>query len=346
MMRNVLFQKVRALPALLVSLALLMTGCTHTGVTSGSLETQTTAGTTAAAAEMPAMGAGTIDDRPTLADYTEALMSWNYEDTIPGYDGEAWSVVNDNVPYFADNEKVPAVFENYSELDELGRCGQAYALICQELMPTEERGEIGQVKPSGWHTAKYPDLISDLYLYNRCHLIGFQLAGENANERNLITGTRYLNITGMLPFENEVADHVHDTGHHVLYRVTPIFIGNELVCRGVEMEGFCVEDNGVSNDGGVSFHVFAYNIQPGIEIDYATGESWVADGAKTEAAEETTAEADPEAREYALNINSMKFHYPDCKSVSQANPKNIKYWTCTRQELIEDGYSPCGVCNP
>ena len=144
----------------------------------------------------------------------------------------------------------------------------AYANVCQELMPTEERGSIGMVKPSGWQMAKY-DCVDGKYLYNRCHLIGYQLAGENANERNLITGTRYLNVTGMLPFENQVADFVEETGYHVLYRVTPIFEGLELVARGVEMEAWSVEDGGE----GVCFHVFVYNIQPGVVIDYATGES-------------------------------------------------------------------------
>lgn len=160
-------------------------------------------------------------------------------------------------------------FETYSELDALGRCGVAYANISKDLMPTEERGEIGMIKPSGWHTVKYPEVIEDLFLYNRCHLIGYQLSGENANEKNLITGTRYLNVEGMLPFENKVAAYVRKTGNHVLYRVTPVFEGDNLVAEGVLMEAFSVEDAGK----GVEFCVFAYNIQPGIEIDYATGES-------------------------------------------------------------------------
>ena len=192
-------------------------------------------------------------------------------ENIPEFnEKDAYVEVNDNIPYFTDEDKTRTdAFENYSDLDDLGRCGVAYASICKELMPTEERGSIGQVKPTGWHTVRYDDLISDKYLYNRCHLIGFQLAGENANEKNLITGTRYLNITGMLPFENEVTDYVKQSKNHVLYRVTPIFKTNELVARGVLMEAYSVEDQGE----GIQFCVYCYNNQPGITIDYATGDS-------------------------------------------------------------------------
>lgn len=279
-----------------------------------------------------------------------SILSWNGEDVIPSYSGTLWAEVHGNSPYFSEGARDSDVFESYSDLDDLGRCGQAYANICETLMPTEERGQIGQVKPSGWHTVKYPELISDLYLYNRCHLIGFQLAGENANEKNLVTGTRYLNIEGMLPFENEIADHVHETKHHVLYRVTPIFLGDDLVCRGVEMEAMCIEDNGKTNGSGVCFHVFAYNVQPGIGIDYATGESWVEESGKgsgeTDTADSQGNEEGIEKQEYAININTGKFHLPDCASVQKANPENIKYWTCTRNDLTEDGYSPCGACKP
>lgn len=198
-----------------------------------------------------------------------SIVESNYD--IPVYFGSPYVEINHNQPLFEKADLTTDPFENYSELDSLGRCGVAYANICQELMPTEERGEIGSVKPSGWHTVKYPEVIKELYLYNRCHLIGFQLAGENANEKNLITGTRYLNIEGMLPFENEVADYVKETNHHVLYRVTPIFEDDNLVANGVLMEAYSVEDSGK----GVSFCVFVYNVQPGIEIDYKTGESRV-----------------------------------------------------------------------
>ena len=190
------------------------------------------------------------------------------------YNGSPFVEVNGNVPYFESSDVKTESFEIYSELDSLGRCGGAYANIGKDLMPTEERGEIGMIKPSGWHTVKYPEVIEDLFLYNRCHLIGYQLSGENANERNLITGTRYLNVEGMLPFENEVANYVRETGNHVLYRVTPVFEGNNLVAEGVLMEAYSVEDHGQ----GVQFCVFVYNVQPGIEIDYATGESRIAGG--------------------------------------------------------------------
>lgn len=182
---------------------------------------------------------------------------------------DTYIVLNDNKPGFTQEEmECVTAFERYSDLDKLGRCQTAFANICKEIMPTEERGKIGQVKPSGWQLIKY-DIVDGKYLYNRCHLIGYQLAGENANEKNLITGTRYFNITGMLPFENQVADYVKETGNHVLYRVTPIYEGNDLVARGVSMEAYSVEDKGE----GVCFNVFVYNIQPGITIDYGTGES-------------------------------------------------------------------------
>jgi len=207
--------------------------------------------------------------------YVVVNGNFTYED-IPAYTGEAYVSVNDSVPFFTDDEKNTNVFETYSKLDSLGRCGVAYANICKELMPTDDREDIGNVTPSGWKQVKY-DFISGKYLYNRCHLIGFQLAGENANPLNLITGTRYLNIDGMLPFENLVDDYVDETNNHVLYRVTPIFKGNELVCRGVLMEGFSVEDNGES----ICFCVFAYNVEPGVIINYADGSSQL-DKSKTQ----------------------------------------------------------------
>ena len=188
---------------------------------------------------------------------------------IPAYSGQPYVILNGNMPEFDDEDMEKDVFEEYSPLDSLGRCGQAYAMLCRQLMPDKERESIREVKPSGWHTVRYDDLIQDKYLYNRCHLIGYQLAGENANERNLITGTRYMNTEGMLPFEIQVADYVRYTGNHVLYRVSPIYEGRELVARGVKMEAYSIEESGE----GICFNVFVYNVQPGIEIDYATGES-------------------------------------------------------------------------
>ena len=204
---------------------------------------------------------------------------------IPAYAGNAYVVINNNVPYFIDSELSSISYEYYSDLDSLGRCGVCVASVGQDIMPTEERGVIGNIKPTGWQIVKYPGIVDGNYLYNRCHLIGFQLTGENANANNLITGTRYMNVEGMLPFENMVADFVKETGYHVMYRVTPFFDGDNLVASGVLMEAMSVEDNGV----GILFNVFCYNIQPGISIDYATGNN-AEDG--TVAAEEETSTTD------------------------------------------------------
>ena len=194
---------------------------------------------------------------------------------IPAYSGKAYVELNDNIPAFTDQEKKRTdAFEEYSSLDSKGRCGVAYANICKDIMPTEKRGEIGSIRPSGWHTIKYPEVIKDNYLYNRSHLIAYSLAGENANEQNLITGTRYLNQETMQIFELRVLDYVRNSGNHVLYRVTPVFEGDNLLASGVQMEGWSVEDEGKE----ICFNVFCYNVQPGIEIDYASGESRLAGG--------------------------------------------------------------------
>ena len=276
---------------------------------------------------------------------------------VPAYSGKAYISVNGNVPYFTAAELTTTSFETYSDLDTLGRCGVTYACIGQDLMPTKERGSIGMVKPTGWHTVRYDDLVDGKYLYNRCHLIGYQLTGENANTKNLITGTRYLNIEGMLPFENMVADYIQETDNHVLYRVTPIFEGNNLLANGVLMEGYSLEDKGA----GVSYCVFAYNVQPGIEIDYATGESKLADSAQQEeqktATVTPTPSPEPEKQEpatgseasqadYILNTNTKKFHYPTCSSVNDMKEKNKQEFFGTRDETIALGYSPCGRCKP
>lgn len=286
-------------------------------------------------------------------DITQSLSGSGFElSKVPQYNGQPYVEINNNVPLFHDSEKNTNSFELYSELDSLGRCGVAYANISIETMPTEERGTIGDVRPSGWHTVKYNDLIDGNYLYNRCHLIGYQLAGENANIKNLITGTRYLNIQGMLPFENMVCGYVQETGNHVLYRVTPIFEGNNLVASGVTMEGFSVEDNGK----GICFYVYAYNIQPGIIIDYLSGDSerdpnYVANDNKDSQQQADAKENEKESVDYPdgtyiLNTNTHKFHYPNCKSVEEMAEKNKKVSTETREKLIEQGYSPCKRCNP
>ncbi|CDE38819.1 putative DNA-entry nuclease [Firmicutes bacterium CAG:321] len=210
-----------------------------------------------------------------IYNYTYSIINTSNEsydiENLPEYDGNSYVIVNDNIPYFKEEEYTTTSFEKYSELDSLGRCGVASANISKDLMPTEKRGSIGMIKPSGWHTIKY-DHIDGKYLYNRCHLIGYQLTGENANEKNLITCTRSMNTKGMLQFENMVTKYIKDTGNHVLYRVTPVFEGNNLVATGVEMEAYSVEDNGK----GIKFNVFVYNIEDGIIIDYKTGDSKLA----------------------------------------------------------------------
>ena len=205
----------------------------------------------------------------TWQERQEALGAQFSPEDLPAYAGAPYGEVNSNIPYFKEDERTAESFESYSELDYLGRCGPAYASVGRDLMPTEDRESIGQIRPSGWQTVKY-DVVDGKYLYNRCHLIGYQLTAENANKNNLITGTRYLNVEGMLPFENLVADYVKETGNHVLYRVTPVYEGEELVARGVLMEAWSVEDQGA----GVCFNVYCHNIQPGIVIDYANGDSW------------------------------------------------------------------------
>ena len=293
---------------------------------------------------------------------------------IPAYEGKAYVAVNGNVPFFTEEELSSASYEAYGDLDPLGRCTVCVASVGQDLMPAEERGNIGAVKPTGWHTVKY-DFVDGKYLYNRCHLIGYQLTGDNANEKNLITGTRYLNIEGMLPFENMVADYVKETDQHVMYRVTPVFEGDNLLASGVLMEGKSVEDNGE----GILFCVFAYNVQPGVTIDYATGESTV-DGTiannenttkqETSQPTDTTTEkqetsqpidtttpqssesvsgeqpAQSDAQTYILNTNTHKFHKPGCYSVDKIKPENYAEFTGTREEAIAYGYDPCKNCNP
>ena len=248
-------------------------------------------------------------------------------------------VLNDNIPDFSEEDMTTTSFETYSDLDSLGRCQVAYSCVGVDIMPTEKRESISEVKPSGWKNKEYSsELVDGRYLYNRCHLIGFQLTGESANEKNLITGTRYMNVDGMLPFENMVADYVKETENHVLYRVTPIYDGSNLVAKGVQMEAKSVEDDG----DGVLFNVFCYNAQPGITIDYATGDNWLSDAAANETA---AADADVEGS-YLLNTNSKKFHKPDCSGAKDMNPKNRKEYTGSKKQLIDDGYTPCKTCNP
>ena len=256
------------------------------------------------------------------------------------YDGKPYVVINDNNPDFTEADMTTASFESYGELDGLGRCTTAFANIGKDLMPAEKRGSIGEVKPTGWQTAKY-DNVDGKYLYNRCHLIGYQLTGENANAKNLITGTRYLNVDGMLPFENMVADYIKETNNHVLYRVTPVFSGDNLVASGVHMEAESVEDNG----DGILFNVYCFNAQPGIAIDYATGDSHQDDSIVADASKSTTA-AEANVQTYILNTNTKKFHKESCNSAKSMDASNKKIYTGSRQELIDMGYEACGVCKP
>ena len=288
----------------------------------------------------------------------------SYRD-VPAFEGNPYVYVNDGEPVFTDEQRAAETgYERYGELDELGRCTAAFAVVGPETQPTEKRGSIGEVRPSGWQMAKY-DFVEGKYLFNRCHLLGYQLTGENANERNLITGTRYLNVQGMLPFENAVADYVDATGNHVLMAVMPVFEGSELVARGVHMMAESVEDGGE----GVAFNVFCYNVQPGVVIDYGTGESMLeedatplpdvsgvesapgaaSEGAGAGEASEKGATGSAEGKgttEYVLNTNSKKFHLPSCSSVGQMSPKNREDVEDTRENLIAKGYDPCKRCNP
>ena len=279
---------------------------------------------------------------------------------IEAFNGnDAYVVINDNQPDFGDFSSTESA-EFYSELDKLGRCGTCVANIGTDLMPTEKRGKIGSVKPSGWKTVKY-DGIDGKYLYNRCHLIGYQLSGENANEKNLITGTRYLNVDGMLPFENMVADYVKESKNHVLYRVTPIYDGDNLVASGVQIEAKSIEDNGE----GILFNVYCYNSQPGIVIDYSNGESYQEETASSseessEVSEESQVEESSEAvessestvessvasneQEYVLNTNTKKFHKPSCRYVNEIKDENKLVKTATKESIEAEGYSPCKVC--
>ena len=245
---------------------------------------------------------------------------------------EPYTAVNGNVPGFSEKDLTAASFESYSELDSLGRCGTAFACLGQDLMPRGERGDISGIHPTGWHSVQY-DFIDGKNLYNRCHLIGWQLSGEDANRKNLITGTRYMNVEGMLPFENMVADYIKETGCHVLYRVTPVFQGSNLVADGVLMEAMSVEDQGDS----ISFCVFVPNVQPGVSIDYSDGSSRPADSQSSPENEEAV---------YIINTNTRRFHLPSCSSVREMKESNRENFTGSREELIEEGYIPCGKCRP
>ena len=325
--------RIISLIALLLTVAMLFTGCGDLLADLGfPIGGDTSTGDT--------KGDGASDPQQNVGSF-ESLND------IPPFSGSPYVILNNNQPKFNENELVTQSYETYSELDSLGRCGIAMACVGIDIMPTEDRGNIGSVTPSGWQSVKY-DIVDGKYLYNRCHLIGFQLTGENANKQNLITGTRYMNVEGMLPFENMVADYVKETENHVMLRVTPVFDGNNLVASGVIMEAYSVEDNGEE----ICFNVYIYNAQPGITIDYATGLSALGDNASIEAPdpsenEDNTNEeyADGEGL-YILNTNTKKFHYPTCSSATSMTTANKKEFTGARDSLIAQGYSACGQCKP
>ena len=339
-------KKTNAIVSLLLALVITLCGCTAVNDTNintdiPGIEQQTEVGYQETETQK------TETNSSEESTQTQETLSGSFDiKSIPAYSGKAYIAVNDNNPYFTESDLTTKSFEKYAPLDSLGRCGVAYANVGIDIMPTEKRGSIGMVKPSGWHSIKYEN-VDGKYLYNRCHLIGYQLSAENANTSNLITGTRYLNIQGMLRFENMVADYVKETKNHVLYRVTPIFEGKNLLASGVLMEGYSVEDDGA----GICYNVYCYNVQPGIKIDYATGDSEAEDGSapygSSAVVNKPTQQNDNSSSiTYIANKNTKKFHYPTCSSVEQMKESNKKYLNCTREQSIQKGYEPCGRCCP
>lgn len=348
-MRNIWFRIL--LPLTLLSL--ILTGC-------GSVDTDSTDPSFSVESDAKEeITLPTVEDTEEAVTLNDAQQSFSLAD-IPAYSGDIYVVLNNNQPEFTTAELSSTTsFESYSELDALGRCQTAYACVGQDIMPTQERGKIGEIKPSGWHTVKY-DTVDGLYLYNRCHLIAYELTAENANEKNLITGTRYMNVSGMLPFENRVADFVKETGMHVLYRVTPVFEGDNLIASGVHMEAESIEDDGA----GICFNVYVYNVQPYVAIDYATGDSWAIDepylGADdTDTVDTAQSQSDAvtvqsgssqntesTAQEYVLNTNTHKFHRPECASADDIKESNRQEVEDARENLINQGYDPCARCQP
>ena len=329
----------------------------------GNIENPTIT-TTATVSSVTTASTTTAESATTTATSFAVLpVSFEYGE-LPTYTEIPFTVLNNNVPYFDPSDFDGESFEYYSELDEIGRCGVCMVCVGEDIMPVDDRRDISSIKPTGWHSQTY-DIIKGKYLYNRCHLIGYQLTGENANRNNLITGTRYLNVDGMLPFENQTASYVETTHNHVLYRVTPVFEDTELVCRGVVMEAWSVEDSGA----GVCFNVFCYNIQPGIAIDYASGESSLIENYVTTAqttvmsATSTTASSasttvsltssssvtttpDIHNCTYIGNKSTKKFHRPECPYVDKINYDNIIYFHGSREEVLNEEYTPCQKCNP
>ena len=278
-----------------------------------------------------------------------SIVATEAAEKIPVFSGKASVELNKNKPTFSKKEITTISYEKYGELDKYGRCTTALACIGKDLMPTEERESIGMVKPTGWNQNKYPGIVDSdpPYLFNRCHMIGYQLTGENANEKNLITGTRYMNVEGMLPYENLVADYINSTGNHVMYRVTPFFEGKNLVCSGIQIEAYSVEDKGK----GICFNAYCYNVQPGVEINYLDGSNSLAGVSADDFVINATGDNTAETKQvtnvnYIGNKKSKKFHYPSCSGVETMAEKNKLYFNGSRDELIEQGYDPCKICNP
>lgn len=338
-------KKTNAIVSLLLALVITLCGCTAVNDTNVNTEIPGIE-QRAEVGESEAELQTTETNSPDELTKTQETLSGSFDiKSIPAYSGKAYIAVNDNNPYFTESDLTTKSFEKYASLDSLGRCGVAYANVGIDIMPTEKRGSIGMVKPSGWHSIKYEN-VDGKYLYNRCHLIGYQLSAENANTSNLITGTRYLNIQGMLRFENMIADYVKETKNHVLYRVTPIFEGKNLLASGVLMEGYSVEDDGA----GICYNVYCYNVQPGIKINYATGDSEAEDGSapygSSAVVTKPSQQNNSSKTTYIGNKNTKKFHYPDCSSVDQMKDSNKVYLTGTRDQAIQQGYDSCGRCCP
>ena len=340
------FLKYNAVIACLLALALVLAGCNAPTVDAEDSGALTTAAETSAETTGATQNTDTESSEQTSAETEkgpEAIFNPENLSTsaldlssIPAYSDKPYTEVNGNLPFFTEAEITAVGYESYSALDALGRCGAALACCGRETMPAanEKRGDIGSITPTGWVQAKYI-CVSGQSLYNRCHLIAWQLSAENANAKNLISGTRYLNADGMIPFENMVADYIKETGNHVMYRVTPIFEGNDLLASGVQLEAYSVEDGGE----GVCFNVYCYNVQPFIVIDYATGSSTF-----DEAAFEASKPDPDEVGDYVLNKNTKKIHYPYCNSVTQMSEKNREEYTGTLNDLKAQGYSTCGNC--
>lgn len=340
--------------ALLTLFLLMLSGCTPKTETTEATTTAEITTEIASVTETATATEATTESVTDIASATEAAVSTESDaivsetpafnrNEVPPFSGESYIEINNNKTFFEDKDfpEDDKEFLSFQELDELSRTGMAYGYLSKTgTMPAEgeERGEIGQIKPSGWQTVKYPDVIPDKYLYNRCHLIGWQLSGENANEKNLITGTRYLNIEGMLPFENKIADYLKENDDNkVLYRVTPLYTNNNLIADGLLMEA-------LSKDKSFEFCIYCYNVQPGITIDYATGQS--EETPTEDTTEELSKTPNVNSYTYVLNTSSKKIHMDYCNAVYEMKDKNKEYTTKSYQDLIDEGYTPCQLCDP